>query len=105
VTTPAVATATADRSPDESNDPETGNAMHHHTGLNRTVLTAVAIAVRRTDRGARTRRRRDERGDVPGWVMITLMSAAVVALLIPVAQTQLGNLFDRAISMVTEKAG
>ncbi|MCW2777518.1 MAG: hypothetical protein JWN17_1243 [Frankiales bacterium] len=41
-----------------------------------------------------------ERGDVPGWVMITLMTAGIVALIWGVAQTALKDLFDKAITNV-----
>lgn len=45
-------------------------------------------------------RERDERGDVPGWVMVTLMTAMVVTALIPVVRTQLMDLLDAAFDMV-----
>ncbi|MBS2937082.1 hypothetical protein KDN32_04920 [Nocardioides sp. J2M5] len=51
-------------------------------------------------RTTRTARRRDERGDVPGWVMVTLMTAIVVAALTPVVRDQLLSLLDNAFSMV-----
>lgn len=41
-----------------------------------------------------------ERGDVPGWVMITLMSAALVAGLLALAAPALEGLFNSAISKV-----
>lgn len=43
----------------------------------------------------------DERGDVPGWVMITLMSAILVAGLLALAGPALADLFNQAISQVT----
>lgn len=43
-----------------------------------------------------------ERGDVPGWVMITLMSAVLVAAILAVAQTQLIELFESAIAQVRQ---
>jgi len=45
-------------------------------------------------------RERDERGDVPGWVMVTLMTAMVVTALIPVVRTQLMDLLNAAFAMV-----
>lgn len=42
-----------------------------------------------------------ERGDVPGWVMITLMTAGLVAALTIVAKPALTDMFNRAIAMVT----
>lgn len=44
--------------------------------------------------------RREERGDVPGWVMITLMSALLVAALIAIAGPRLQDLFNQAIDRV-----
>ncbi|MFI2563240.1 hypothetical protein [Paenarthrobacter sp. NPDC018779] len=41
-----------------------------------------------------------ERGDVPGWVMITLMSAILVAGLLAIASPALENLFNQAMSKV-----
>jgi hypothetical protein len=43
-----------------------------------------------------------ERGDVPGWVMITLMSAVLVAGLLVLAQDAFRALFEQAISQVTQ---
>ncbi|GAA2739222.1 hypothetical protein GCM10009867_34400 [Pedococcus aerophilus] len=45
--------------------------------------------------------RRGERGDVPGWVMITLMTAGLVAVLWTVADDQLRALFSRAMNTVS----
>lgn len=42
-----------------------------------------------------------DRGDVPGWVMITLMSAVLVAALLALAGPALENLFNDAISRVS----
>ncbi|WP_345436885.1 hypothetical protein [Microbacterium gilvum] len=44
--------------------------------------------------------KRDERGDVPGWVLITLMSAGLVVLIWALAGPALTGLFERAISSV-----
>ncbi|MFF3037254.1 hypothetical protein [Arthrobacter citreus] len=41
-----------------------------------------------------------ERGDVPGWVMITLMSAVLVAAILTVARPALVSLFESAIAQV-----
>lgn len=43
-----------------------------------------------------------ERGDVPGWVMITMMTAILVAALLVVAQDALVNMFNNAMSMVSK---
>jgi len=42
-----------------------------------------------------------ERGDVPGWVLVTLMSALIVVGLIATLQAQLGNAFSRALDSVS----
>lgn len=42
----------------------------------------------------------DERGDVPGWVLITLMTAAMVVLLWTVAAPALTSVFDQAMNKV-----
>jgi hypothetical protein len=45
--------------------------------------------------------RRDERGDVPGWVMIVVMTAAIVAGLTAIAAPQLKGMLSDALSSVT----
>ncbi|RPF22438.1 hypothetical protein [Myceligenerans xiligouense] len=47
------------------------------------------------------RARDPERGDVPGWVLITLMSAGLVVALWAVAGPLLENAFRQAITSVT----
>ena len=42
-----------------------------------------------------------ERGDVPGWVLVTLMTAGLVTAIWAVASPTLVNLFQEAISGVT----
>lgn len=42
-----------------------------------------------------------ERGDVPGWVLITLMTAGLVTILWKLAGDQLATLFTAAMSSVT----
>jgi len=42
----------------------------------------------------------NERGDVPGWVMITVMTAGLVAILTTVAGPQLRNMLVQALSAV-----
>jgi hypothetical protein len=44
---------------------------------------------------------RDERGDVPGWVLITLMTAGLVILIWALAGPALSGIFQDAISKVT----
>lgn len=48
----------------------------------------------------RCQRPRDERGDVPGWVMVTVMTAGVIAVLFPILSGQLETLIDGAMKTV-----
>ncbi|WP_155849536.1 hypothetical protein [Arthrobacter sp. H20] len=58
------------------------------------TLSRVAGVVRSVDDDP------PERGDVPGWVMITLMSAVLVAALLALAGPALESMFNDAISRV-----
>jgi hypothetical protein len=49
----------------------------------------------------RVRGQRSERGDVPGWVLITVMSAGLVAGLWAIAGSQLSTMLRDALSSVT----
>jgi len=57
------------------------------------TLVRSRLAARRAATG--------ERGDVPGWVLITLMTAGLVSVLWGVANDQLTALFNRAMNSVT----
>lgn len=48
-----------------------------------------------------TRLRDDDRGDVPGWVLITLMTAALVILIWALAGPALEGIFQNAIDKVS----
>jgi hypothetical protein len=63
--------------------------MHHLALLTMRLYVALAAP-----------RRRDERGDVPGWVLVTVMSAAVVAALLPVVRNELTSMLKSALSSV-----
>jgi len=43
----------------------------------------------------------DDRGDVPGWVLITLMTAGLVILIWALAGPALSEIFQNAIAKVT----
>jgi len=43
----------------------------------------------------------DETGDVPGWVLVTLMTAGLVVLIWAVAGPALTSLFEQAIQRVS----
>ena len=59
----------------------------------RTLLNRVRAALRRSDDDR-------ERGDVPGWVLITLMTAALVVLIWGVASDRLVEIFNRALDSI-----
>lgn len=43
----------------------------------------------------------DETGDVPGWVLVTLMTAALVVVIWAVAGPALVSLFEQALGRVS----
>ena len=45
--------------------------------------------------------RRGDEGDVPGWVLITLMTAGLVIVIWGLAGPALANVFQQAIDRVT----
>lgn len=71
------------------------------------MLKAVSTLAERW--GDRRRRARegiafavaDERGDVPGWVLITLMTAGLVIVIWGLAGPALSGVFQQAIDRVT----
>jgi hypothetical protein len=66
--------------------------MHElFSGLMLTRLLHLAVLAERP---------RDERGDVPGWVMVTVMTAAVVAVLLPFVRTELQAMLSAAFNSV-----
>ncbi len=46
-----------------------------------------------------------ERGDVPGWVLITIMTAGLVTVVWAVADDQLKDILDNALNSVKEPGG
>jgi hypothetical protein len=44
----------------------------------------------------------DERGDVPGWVLVAVMTAGLVTALWLVADTQLKTVLQRALTSVSK---
>lgn len=64
--------------------------------------TASVVCVAHVVLGGLRRRGSDnERGDVPGWVLITLMTAGLVTILWALAADQLEALFTAAMNTVT----
>ena len=62
--------------------------------LVRLQLTLVAAA------GRRRPDRRDDRGDVPGWVLVTLMSVGLITALTIVAKDQLTEMLRSSLNSV-----
>lgn len=63
--------------------------------IDRVTTAHVLLAGRRRDVSNR------DRGDVPGWVLITLMTAGLVTILWKLAGDQLAALFTQAMGSVT----
>lgn len=63
--------------------------MHTSLPRARRTLRALSAAIH------------DDRGDVPGWVLITLMTAGLVILIWALAGPALSSLFEQAISRVS----
>lgn len=63
-----------------------------------TKLFAIWLAT--AARPVTARHRDGERGDVPGWVLITVMTAGLVAALWAVAGPQLQSMLTDALSSV-----
>jgi hypothetical protein len=61
--------------------------------MNRIVCTIRVLVARG---------RLDDRGDVPGWVLVAVMTAGLVTAIWFVADEQLTALLDRAISSISE---
>lgn len=66
-----------------------------------TAVTSVTVVAYVVLGGLQRRATNRERGDVPGWVLITLMTAGLVTILWKLAGDQLSALFTQAISSVT----
>jgi hypothetical protein len=62
--------------------------QHLHSALTRLWLELAAPRVR------------DERGDVPGWVLVTVMTAGLVMVIWGVAESQLRSMLSSALGSV-----
>jgi hypothetical protein len=60
--------------------------------MHRTAHYAISRAV--------ARRSRDQRGDVPGWVLVTVMTAGLVGALYALAKPQLSDMLTTALNSV-----
>lgn len=66
-----------------------------------TTATVPGPSVARSTPSARPAPHDPERGDVPGWVLVTLMTAGLVVALWAVAGPALTEVFATAIARVT----
>ena len=62
------------------------------------LLTRLFLALVLKPRPARK-----ERGDVPGWVLITVMTAGLVVAIWPIAGHQLSKMLQDALDSVSNK--
>jgi hypothetical protein len=63
-------------------------------------MNAATLLITRIVLAAMSPRRRDERGDVPGWVLVTVMTAGLVGALWKVAGPQLNSMLTAALDSV-----
>ena len=71
----------------------------------REIAVTVGDAVRRllwVVGSSLGRRLADDRGDVPGWVLVTVMTAGLVTALWVVADDQLSSMLSQAITSVSK---
>ena len=64
-------------------------------------VAVLALADGWGERAARSRREDSDRGDVPGWVMITVMTAIVVIALLAVFKQQVTTAVKNAFESVS----
>jgi hypothetical protein len=60
----------------------------------------LSDAITRAGLALHSPRFRDERGDVPGWVMITVMTAGIVVALSAIAGPALSDMLSSALNKV-----
>jgi hypothetical protein len=65
------------------------------------VMVMLGALLRRWGVSAYKKERSGERGDVPGWVMITVMTAGLVAALWAVAGPELARMLREALNSVS----
>jgi hypothetical protein len=75
-----------------------------HEIVTKSYFTTMAV-VRAVRRRCGTPPNEMERGDVPGWVMITLMTAVIVVLIWGIASAQLTELLNSAFGKVSKQGG
>ena len=66
------------------------------------LLTLIVRLQARLLAGTSTDAADSDRGDIPGWVLITIMTAGLVTLIWGVANTELKNILQTALNSVTK---
>ena len=74
--------------------------MHRSTPATIRLWVALALLVSPEWLSLRRRERAEERGDVPGWVLITVMTAGLVAGLWAIAGPALEGMLRQALDSV-----
>jgi hypothetical protein len=82
--------------------PDSIALQQHRPSANRVGLLSIALVTRgllarlrgRVAEGPR------DRGDVPGWVLVTIMTAGLVVALWAIAGPRLGQMFSDALDQV-----
>lgn len=64
-------------------------------------MDVLSLALTRCYVALLGRPRRDERGDVPGWVLITVMTAGLVTIIWGVARGELTSMLRAALNSVS----
>jgi hypothetical protein len=63
-------------------------------------MNAATLLITRVVLAVTAPRPRDERGDVPGWVLVTVMTAGLVGALWKLAGPQLNSMLTAALDSV-----
>jgi hypothetical protein len=63
-------------------------------------MNAASLLITRLVLTVTAKRPRDERGDVPGWVLVTVMTAGLVGALWKLAGPQLNSMLTAALDSV-----
>ncbi|SMX69214.1 MULTISPECIES: hypothetical protein [Brevibacterium] len=73
--------------------------MFHHL-MNRFAVFVIGLSTDESHRRGERRGDRPDRGDVPGWVLITLMTAGLVVALWALAGEAFTSMFQDAMNKV-----
>jgi len=82
---------------------EKGRTMHHLSAelpLRLYAALCARIVTARQNHQIRVHHLADERGDVPGWVLVAVMTAGLVTAIWLIADDRLTGVLDGAISSV-----